>query len=49
MNTTYTYDELGFGPIHLDGGVERIETEWGPSTAYERVDELHKAIALAIS
>ena len=48
MNT-YTYNELGFGPILLDGGISRVETEWGPGTSYERIDDLHRAIALAIA
>lgn len=48
MNTT-TYDGLGFGPILLQGGVSETETPWGSATSFEKLSELHREIALAIS
>lgn len=44
----YHYIDCGLDNVWLIGGVERMETPYGPATSIHDLDELHYAIAMDI-
>lgn len=45
----FHYKDCGLDDIWLSGGVDRIDTPYGPATSIHNIDELHQAIGLSIA